>query len=84
MLRGTPIEVQENSGPLYLRMRRTDSNAPTLHTPQYVFYTQRPAFNKQYYEMHEKARKCIVKNQQSIDENPGMEQMENDQSETLK
>ena len=34
--------------------------------------------------MHEKARKRIVKNQQSIDENPGMEQMENDQSETLK
>lgn len=34
--------------------------------------------------MHEKARKHIVKNQQSIDENPGMEQMLNDQTGTLK
>ena len=30
------------------------------------------------------ARKHSVKNQQSIDENPDMEQIENDQTETLK
>lgn len=68
-------------------MRRTDSNFPTLHTLHYVFYTQWPALNKKKkknYDMHEKARKHSVKNQQSIDENPGMEQMENDQTETLK
>ena len=35
-------------------------------------------------DMHEKARKHSVKNQQSIDENPDMEQIENDQTETLK
>ena len=35
-------------------------------------------------DMHEKARKHTVKNQQSTDENPGMEQIENDQTETLK
>ena len=66
-------------------MRRTDSNSPTLHNPQYVVYTQWPALNKKKNDdMHEKARKHTVKNQQSIDENPGMEQIENDQTETLK
>lgn len=30
---------------------------------------------KKYYTMHEKARKHLVKNQQSIDENPGTEQV---------
>lgn len=42
------------------------------------------SIKKKNYDMHEKARKHSVKNQQSIDENPGMEQMENDQTETLK
>lgn len=42
------------------------------------------SIKKKNYDMHEKARKHSVKNQQSINENPSMEQMENDQTETLK
>lgn len=58
----TPREGQENLGPLYLRMRRTDSNFPTLHTLHYVFYTQWPALNKKkkklWYARESKKTQC--------------------------